>query len=150
MNSEYITGIELFSDRSDVKTLQPFSKWKEHYHHNRYKEVVTDAGYESLDNYLYMDSTGQICFIKPTNYDQSHSKKFRKQIGRIENIEYNAEEDCFTCTQGRQLSLRRESAEFRNGQMVSTHGTAVTAAMDVPAGLNAAGRRTRLSLRNLC
>ncbi|WP_162612594.1 hypothetical protein [Pseudoflavonifractor sp. An184] len=46
----------------------------------------------------YLDSTGQTCFIKPTNYDQKKHKKFQKQIGRIENIAYDPEEDCFTCT----------------------------------------------------
>ena len=92
----------------------------EHYHHNQYKEVVADAGYERLDNDLYMDSTGQICFIKSANYDQSRSSKFKKQLGHIENMEYDVEEDCITCAQGRQLSLRREHSKFRNGQMVST------------------------------
>ena len=114
------TSAELFSDRNDVKTLQPFLKQMEQQHQDRYKEVVADAGYESLDPCLCLDSTGQICFIKPTNYDQSCSKKFRKQIGRIENMKYSTEEDCFIRAQGRRFSLRRESTEFRNGQLVST------------------------------
>lgn len=115
VNSEYITGIELFPDRTDVRTLQPFLKKLEQFHHARYEEVVADAGYESLENYLYLDSTGQTCFIKPTNYEQRRSKKYKKQIGRVENMEYNAEEDHFTCAQGRRLSLQRECAELRNG-----------------------------------
>ena len=27
------------------------------------------VSHESLENYLYLESTGQMCFIKPTNYD---------------------------------------------------------------------------------
>ena len=108
VNSEYITGIELFFDRNDVRTLQPFLKKLEQFHHVRYEEVVADAGYESLENYLYLDSTGQICYIKPTNYEQRRSKKFKKQVGRVENMEYDQEEDCFICAQGRRLFLRRE------------------------------------------
>ena len=92
VNSEYITGIEAFSDRSDVKTLKPFLQRLEEFHHTRYEEVVADAGYESLENYLYLDSTDQVCFIKPTNYDQKKSKKFQKQIGRVENMAYDPEE----------------------------------------------------------
>ena len=69
VNSEHITEAELISDRSDVKTLQPFLKQMEQ-HHARYKEVVADAGYESLDNYFYLDSTGRNRFISPVNYDQ--------------------------------------------------------------------------------
>lgn len=120
VNSEYITGIELFSQRSDVKTLKPFLQRVEQFHQARYEEVTADAGYESLDNYLYLERTGQTCFIKPTNYEQKKSGKFRKQIGRIENMAYDPEEDCFTCSQGRRLSLRRESTEEREGQFVTT------------------------------
>ena len=120
VNSEYITGIEAFSDRNDIQTLRPFLRRLERFQQARYEEVTADAGYESLDNYLYLDSTGQTCFIKPTNYDQKKSKKFRKQIGRVENMAYNLEEDCFTCTQGRKLPLRRECTEIRDGQFVST------------------------------
>lgn len=120
VNSEYITGIDVFTERNDVKTLRPFLHRLERFHQARYKEVTADAGYESLDNYLYLASTGQMSFIKPTNYDQQKKKKFNKQIGRIENMSYDTEEDCFSCAQGRKLPLRRECTEECDGQLVST------------------------------
>ena len=66
-------------------------------HQARYEEVVADAGYESLENYLYLERNGQMCFIKPANYDQKRTRKFQKQVGRIENMKYDPEEDSFTC-----------------------------------------------------
>lgn len=120
VNSEYITGIDAFSDRNDVKTLSPFLHEIEQRHEARYEEVTADAGYESLENYLYLDSTGQACFIKPANYEQQKKKKFRQQLGRIENMRYDSEEDCFFCAQGRKLPLRRECTELKNGQFVTT------------------------------
>lgn len=120
VNSEYITGIEAFSDRSDVHTLRPFLQRIEQFQQARYEEVVADAGYESLDNYLYLDAVGQSCFIKPANYDQKKSRKFQKQIGRIENMACDPQEDRFTCTQGRMFSLYRERTEEKEGQLVST------------------------------
>ena len=120
VNSEYITGIEVFSDRNDVKTLRPMLRRMERFHQARYEEVTADAGYESLDNYLYLDTMGQTCFIKPANHDQKKSKKFKKQIGRAENMTYDPDEDCFTCTQGRRLPLRRECSEWKDGQLVSS------------------------------
>ena len=98
------------------KLLEKLSQW----HQTRYEEVVADAGYESLENYLYLERNGQMCFIKPTNYDQKKTKKFQKQVGRIENTEYDPEVDSFTCAQGRKLTLRRETTEERDGQFVST------------------------------
>ena len=78
VNSEYITGLEVFSDRTDVKTLRPMLNTLSRWHQARYEEVVADAGYESLENYLYLERSGQMCFIKPTNCDQKKTSKFRK------------------------------------------------------------------------
>lgn len=44
VNSEYITGIEAFSDRNDVKTLRPMLHTLSRRHKARYEEVVADAG----------------------------------------------------------------------------------------------------------
>jgi transposase len=120
VNSEYITGVDVFSKRTDFGTLCPFLRKLEQMLGGRYEEVVADAGYESLENYLYLESTGQACFIKPANYEQKKKGKFKKQIGRIENMAYDAQEDCFTCAEGRKLPLRREMTEQQDGQFVTT------------------------------
>lgn len=61
VNSEYLTGLEVFSDRTDVKTLRPMLNMLSRRHQARYEEVVADAGYESLENYLYLEQNGQLC-----------------------------------------------------------------------------------------
>ena len=71
VNSEYITGIEVFNNRTDYGTLEPFLCELSGFHGRKYEKVVADAGYESLGNYLYLEKTGQQCFIKPQNYEQS-------------------------------------------------------------------------------
>ena len=63
VNSEYITGMEVFSNRTDVGTLRPFLRKLELAHKQRYEEVTADAGYESLENYLYLEANGQVSFI---------------------------------------------------------------------------------------
>lgn len=120
VNSEYITGLEVFSDRSDAKTFRPMMQKLSQKHGKTYEETVADAGYESLENYLYLEQNGQICFIKPSNHDQKKTKKFKNQIGRIENMAYSHDDDCFICAQGRKLVLRREMTELREGQFVTT------------------------------
>ena len=120
VNSEFITGIDVFSNRTDFGTLISLLRTMQKRHGAKYEEVTADAGYESLDNYLYLEQNGQTSFIKPSNYEQKKSKKFKKQIGRIENMTYDAEEDCFTCTQGRKLLLRRECTEEKDGSFVTT------------------------------
>ena len=115
VNSEYITGIDVFSNRTDVGTFIPFMHKLEMAHQQRYEEVTADAGYESIENYLYLEANGQMCFIKPSNYEAQKTKKFKSQIGRIENMKYDREEDCFICAEGRKLYCRKVSTEVHNG-----------------------------------
>jgi len=111
VNSEYITGIEVFSNRTDYGTLEPFLRELEQQHGKKYEKVTADAGYESLDNYLYLEENGQMSFIKPLNYEQSKTKKYRSQIGRMENMTYNEETDTYTCAMGKTLYMYRESKD---------------------------------------
>ena len=120
VNSEYITGIEVFSNRTDYGTMVPFMKTMQQKHGKKYKSATADAGYERFNNYLYLEANGQLSFIKPANYEQQKSSSFKKQIGRMENMSYDAEEDSYTCAQGRKLSLRRECTELQNGKYVTT------------------------------
>ena len=120
VNSEYITGVDVFSNRTDFGTLVPFLKQLRQHHETKYKEVTADAGYESLANYLFLEENGQVSFIKPANYEAQKTKKFRQKIGRIENMAYNEEEDYFTCAEVRKPSLRRETSELMNVHFVTT------------------------------
>lgn len=115
---KYITGIEVFSNRTDFGTLAPFLEEVSSRHGCRYRKVVADAGYESLENYLYLEKKGQMSFIKPANYEQAKTKKYRSQIGRAENMRYDAGNDSYICAEGRALTRIHESTD-RNG-VVST------------------------------
>lgn len=119
VNSEYITGVEVFSDRTDSRTLKPFLNVLNRKHSEIYNEIVADAGYESLENYLYLEKHNHQSYIKPSNYEQSKTKSFRKQIGRFENMAYNAEGDYYICAEGRKLVLRRECSELIDGREVT-------------------------------
>jgi transposase len=112
VNSEYITGVAAFSNRTDSGTLQPFLRQLERQHRQKYWMLVADAGYESLDNYLYLEENDQTSFIKPINYEAQKTKKFKAQIGRRENMRYSEQEDCYICAEDRKLHFRRESTQL--------------------------------------
>ena len=63
VNSEYITGVDVFSNRTDFGTLVPFLKQLQRYHGARYEEVTADAGYESLENYLFLEKTDRLASL---------------------------------------------------------------------------------------
>ena len=63
VSSGFITGIGVFSNRTDFGTLIPFLTYLWHKHGKSYRNVVADSGYESLANYrwLFENTTIQIC-----------------------------------------------------------------------------------------
>lgn len=103
VNSGFVTGVGVFSDRTDYATMIPFLNWLEEKHKAVYEKVVADSGYESLSNYRFLKSNGQKPFIKPQNYENSKTRKFKKQIGRMENMAYYEPDNCFLCKNGQHL-----------------------------------------------
>ena len=55
----------------------------------KYKNIKADAGYESEENYLFLEANGQLSYIKPANYEISKTRKYKNDIGKIENMEYD-------------------------------------------------------------
>ncbi len=146
VNSEYITGIEAFSSRTDYGTMVPFLKTMQRKHGKQYKSATADAGYERLSNYLYLEVNGQMSFIKPANYEQQKSSRFKKQIGRIENMAYDAEEDSYTCALAGNCICIGNAQNCRMEDSSQQPGTAVRAAPTVRYGRNAVRRRIPANL----
>jgi transposase len=121
VNSEYITGVAAFPNRTDSGTLRLFLRQLEQCHGKRYRDIVADAGYESLDNYLYLEDNGQMSFIKPINYEARKTRKFKQQIGRRENMSYDEQKNCYVCAAGRKLTFHRENTQrSRQGHFLTT------------------------------
>lgn len=100
---EYIVGIDISSERSDVNTLIPFLEKFNKLELFVLKNIICDAGYESEENYLYLKSHNLNSYIKPANYEQQKKRNYRTKYGRIENMEYHETEDIFVCKAGRVL-----------------------------------------------
>lgn len=99
VDSEYIVNAGVFSDRTDVNTLIPFLKDTSDNIH-KYKEIVADAGYESEENYVYLNEQHQTSYIKPQNYEQS--KKKQSKYSRY-NFNYIPERDIYVCPEGNEM-----------------------------------------------
>ena len=103
VNSQFIVGIGVFSDRTDYATLPPMLERLKERLGFGFRRVVADSGYESLENYRYLDQHKQEAYIKPNNYESSRTRKFKAQIGRAENMAYYAPGDYYLCKNGRIL-----------------------------------------------
>ena len=103
VEGEYILGIDVSSERSDVKTLIPFLEKLNSLEMFVLKNIICDAGYESEENYLYLKSHNLVSYIKPANYEQSKKKSYGLRYGRTENMEYHELGDVYVCKAGRIL-----------------------------------------------
>lgn len=105
VDSEYITWITIGPQPTDTTTLIPFLKEAEEYLNFKYKRIVADAGYESEENYLFIEGNNQLSFIKPSNYEISKTRKYQNDIGRIENMKYYDDGDYYQCRNGKHLKV---------------------------------------------
>ena len=101
--SEYIVGTYVSSDRTDTKTTIPFME-KLMKSYTAIERVVYDSGYESEENYRFFDEHPSLdLYVKPANHEQKKKKKYRTDISRRENMDYNEKDDTYTCAEGKVL-----------------------------------------------
>ena len=105
VDAEYITWLTIGPQPTDTTTLIPFLKEAEEHLKFKYKNITADAGYESEENYLFLENNGQVSYIKPANYEISKTRKYKNDIGKIENMEYNPQSDIYTCRNGKRLTV---------------------------------------------
>jgi len=60
VEGEYIVGMDIFSERADQLTLIPFLNNLYQKLNQKYTNVVADAGYESEENYSYLEKINRI------------------------------------------------------------------------------------------
>lgn len=104
VEAEYIVGVDISQERSDALTLIPLLKKMNHFLSGKsYENIIADAGYESEENYSYLEETGQVSYIKPINYEKSKTRKYHNDFRLRDNMGYDAEKDEYTCRNGKKI-----------------------------------------------
>ena len=111
VNSQFIVGVGIYPNRTDYATLPPLLTGMEEWLGIRFRRVVADSGYESLENYRYLAGKKQEAFIKPSNYESRRTRKYKEQIGRAENMAYYEPGDYYLCNLGRMVVKTGTSTE---------------------------------------
>lgn len=116
VESEYIVGIGLFPKPTDVTTMIPFLERIKNGINRIIPNIVADAGYESEENYVYLEENKQTPYIKPQNYEISKTRKYRKDEFRVENMQYNSEKNCYICKNDQELKyIYTQTSKSSNG-----------------------------------
>ena len=104
VNSGFIVAAGVFPNPTDVMTLKPFMEQMENSLKFKFDRIVADAGYESEENLVYLRNKEIEAYIKPANYEQLGTKKFAKEIGRKENMQYDKDGDFYICHNGKKIA----------------------------------------------
>jgi transposase len=99
----FITNYSIHQRPGDTATykehLESYNQKYGHYPH----QAIADAGYGSLENYEFLDKNHIESYVKYNYFHKEQSKKFRNDISRIENLHYNAQDDCYICPMGQKM-----------------------------------------------
>jgi len=105
VEGEYIVGVDISSERSDQLTFIPFLKKLNENLSQRFQNITADAGYESEENYVYLETTKQNTFIKPQTYENMKKRSFKNNISKRENMIYDEINDEYTCHNNKKLNV---------------------------------------------
>lgn len=105
VDAEYIVNAMVSQERSDTGTFIPMM---EKLCSLGYTKPVADAGFESEENYTWCEKNNRLAFIKPANHEQAKTKKYKSDIGKRENMPYDAEKDAYLCYAGHKIQAAYE------------------------------------------
>jgi len=98
-NNQFITGIGMFQNPTDTRTLIPFIKQLEE-NHTLGDVVVADAGYGSENNYQYLDDSSKKYVIPYSTMLKENSKKWKSDEKKVMNWNYYEKDDYYINLQG--------------------------------------------------
>ena len=82
-------------------TLKPFLTKLLKSYPNKLDKVVADAGYESEENYVYLAENNLTSYIKPSNYEQSKTRKYKKEQEFKQSLIYDESQDKYISPEGK-------------------------------------------------
>jgi transposase len=112
--NRFVVGYDIFTNPGDTRTLKPHLKRQAKRLGVKPKAVVADAAYGGEENYKYLENNNTMAVIKYSMYEKEKSKKYKEDIFRTENWEYNKKGKYYICPNGKKL-IFKESKKTKNG-----------------------------------
>jgi hypothetical protein len=109
--NQFIIGYSFHQRPTDTRCLKPHLEKVKTALGKLPKTVIADAGYGGEENYAYLESEQLEALVKYSTYHKEKSKKWKQDISKLHNWQYNEIEDTWTCAAGRELLFRYESKE---------------------------------------
>lgn len=94
----FIMAVGTFQNRDDHKTLAPMAEKLKSMYSMYPRNMVADAGYGSISNYIFCQDKNMRPFIKYTMYAKEKEKKYRDNPYRVEKM--RQADGRYVCPQG--------------------------------------------------
>ena len=108
VSDEYILNVEVYQDRSDFNTFEPFLNSYKRKYGFMPKYPVADAGYGSFDNYLFCLENQLELVQKYVMYSKEKESSFKKKIFNSRNFDYMDNGD-IKCPMGHKFELIKKT-----------------------------------------
>ena len=118
--SGFIIGENVSHHPSDMHTLKPFLKKLQANYENKLDKIVADSGYESEENYVFLAENKLTSYIKPSNYEQLKTRKYKKEQEFRESLEYDETEDKYISQEGKEFIRCNDRYRKRKSGYVTT------------------------------
>lgn len=105
--NQFVIGVSVHQNAADTACFTEHMNKIEQQHEQLPKNVTTDAGYGSEENYDYLDEKDIQAFVKYNTFHQEQKKKVAEDQFRTENLPYDSDKDEFTCPAGKPLRYEK-------------------------------------------
>lgn len=118
--SGFIIGENISHHPSDMNTLKPFLKDLLEKNPNKLNNIVADAGYESEENYVFLAENKLTSYIKPSNYEKSKTRKYKKEQEIKKSLKYDEKQDKYISQEGKEFIRCNDRYRKRKSGYVTT------------------------------
>lgn len=109
--NQFIVGFSIHQRPTDTRCLIPHLEQVRERLGVAPKAVIADAGYGSEENYTYLEQHQITAYVKYNTYHKERTKRWKADISRYENWEYDEERDEYICAADQRLTFRYERYE---------------------------------------
>ena len=118
--SGFIIGENVSHHPNDMYTLKPFLSKLQTTYPNELDKIVADAGYESEENYVYIVENNLTSYIKPSNYEKSKTRKYKKEQEFRESLIYDDIQDKYISEEGKEFIRCNDKYRKRKSGYITT------------------------------
>src|SRR5699024_12575308 len=115
----FIIGENISHHPNDTYTLKPFLTKLLKSYPNKLDKIVADAGYESEENYVYLAENNLTSYIKPSNYEQSKTRQYKKEQEFRESLIYDESQDKYISPEGKIFVRSKDKNDTKNSGYAS-------------------------------